>query len=211
MPDLRMLAVCGLLLLAVALAFGQAVRYEFVNADDDECLYENPHVTHGLTGQAVRWAFTNRLVGNWDPLTWISHLTDWQFYGSNAGGHHLTNILLHAVTAILLFSVLRQMTGRFWPSAIAGGALGNPSAANRIGDLGDRTERRPQRRVLHTDTCADVSHVRHRFSLVRYLVVVVLFALGLMTKPMLITLPCVSLLLDYWPLGAKAATGGRGR
>ena len=99
--------------------FGQTVHHEFVNLDDDVGVYENPQVTHGLTAQAVDWAFTNRLVGNWDPLTWISHMVDWQFYGRNAGGHHLTNVLLHAATVLLLFLVLRRMTGRLWPSALA--------------------------------------------------------------------------------------------
>ena len=111
--------ICCLLLLAVALVFGQTARYDFVNLDDDECVFQNPHVTQGLTWQAVGWAFTNRLVGNWDPLTWISHLADWQLYGPNAGGHHLTNVLLHAATVLVLFVVLRQMTGRPWPSALA--------------------------------------------------------------------------------------------
>ena len=115
----RTLAICGFLLLAVWLVFGQTVHHEFVNLDDDVCVSENPQITRGLSAQAVAWAFTNRLVGNWAPFTWISHMLDWQLYGPNAGGHHLTNVLLHAATALLLFLVLQQMTARPWPSALA--------------------------------------------------------------------------------------------
>ena len=84
--------------------FGQTVHHDFINLDDDACVSENPWITHGLTGRRSSWAFTTRLVGNWDPLTWISHMVDWQFYGRNAGGHHLTNVLLHAATVSCCFS-----------------------------------------------------------------------------------------------------------
>ena len=210
MATLQTLAVCGFLLLAVALVFGQTARYQFVNLDDDECLFENPHVTHGLTAQAVGWAFTNRLVGNWDPLTWISHLADWQLFGPDAGGHHLTNVLLHAATAILLFLVLRQMTGRPWPSALVAALWAIHPL--RVESVAWVTERKDVLSGLFfvLTLAAYVSYVRHRFSLVRYLAVMVLFALGLMTKPMLATLPCVLLLLDYWPLGRMDSKRARG-
>ena len=113
------LAVCGLLLLLVAIAFGQTAGFDFVNWDDGVCVYENPHVTGGLSAAGVRWAFTNRDAGIWAPLCWLSHMLDCQLCGLSAGGHHLTNVLLHAATAILLFLVLKRMTGRPWPSALA--------------------------------------------------------------------------------------------
>ena len=99
--------------------FAQTVQYEFINLDDNVGVYENPQVTHGLTWDAVKWAFTNRLNCNWDPLTWMSHMADWQLWGRNAGGHHATNVLLHAATVVLLFLVLRQMSAAVWPSALA--------------------------------------------------------------------------------------------
>ena len=114
-----MLAVCGFLLLAVGLIFGQTVRYEFVNLDDDQTVYSNLQVTRGLTLQGVAWAFTHLHYLYWVPLTWLSHMLDCQLYGLSAGGHHVTNVLLHAATAVLLFLVLWRMTDGFWPSALA--------------------------------------------------------------------------------------------
>jgi protein O-mannosyl-transferase len=194
------LAICGLLLLAVALVFGQTVRHEFINADDDECVTENPQVTGGLTVQGLGWAFTNRLVGNWDPLTWISHMADWQLYGRSAGGHHLTNVLLHAATVLLLFLVLQQMTGHVWPSALAAAMFAiHPLRVESVAWVTERKDVLSGVFFMLT-IWAYVGYVRHR-SLARYLAMMALFAVGLMSKPMLATLPCVLLLLDYWPLG----------
>lgn len=109
------LALCGLLLLLVAAAFGQTAGFDFVNWDDGVCVYENPHVTGGLSAAGLRWAFTNRDAGIWTPLCWLSHMLDCQLWGLSAGGHHLTNVFLHAATAILLFLVLKRITGRLWP------------------------------------------------------------------------------------------------
>ncbi len=116
-PGNHVLGVCGFLLLAVLLVFGQTIRHEFVNFDDDLFVYENPQVTDGLTVHGIVWALTE--IGfQWRPLTWVSHMIDWQLYGPRAGGHHLTNVLLHAATAVLLFLVFSRMTGRVWPSAL---------------------------------------------------------------------------------------------
>src|SRR5208283_4605270 len=103
--------VCIFLAVATWLVFGQTVHYGFINYDDNLYVYENAQVARGLTLEGVAQAFTHGSYDNWDPLTAISHMLDCQFYGLNAGGHHLTNILLHAATAILLFLVLRRMTG----------------------------------------------------------------------------------------------------
>ncbi|MGO9108232.1 MAG: hypothetical protein ACLP9L_03270, partial [Thermoguttaceae bacterium] len=112
------LAVGALLLLAVALVFGQTLRHAFVHYDDNGYVYDNPQVARGFSAQGIAWAFSDFYAANWHPLTWLSHMLDCQLYGLNhAGGHHLTNVLLHAASAILLFLVLRQMTGDLWPSA----------------------------------------------------------------------------------------------
>ena len=95
------LAVCGVLLLAVAEIFGQTVRHEFVNYDDDFYVFKNPHIRDGLTSTGIVWAITADYASNWHPLTWLSHMLDMQLYGLNAGGHHLTNVMLHAISAIL--------------------------------------------------------------------------------------------------------------
>ncbi len=206
------LAVCGLLLLAVGLVFGQTVGYQFINLDDDTGVYHNDQVTGGLNWPSVAWAFTHRHFGNWDPLTWLSHMLDWQLYGPWAGGHHLTNVLLHTATAILLFVVLRQMTARPWPSALAAALFAVHPL--RVESVAWVTERKDVlsglffmltlwaylgyvRRVRETHHgSAGAFHAPYW-----YLAVMVLFALALMAKPMVVTLPCVLLLLDYWPLG----------
>ena len=109
--------VCVFLIAAVWVVFGQTLRHEFVNYDDDVYVYNNPAVAGGLTLQGIEQAFTHGSHANWDPLTTMSHMLDCQLYGLNSGGHHLTNVLLHAATAILLFLVLRQMSGALWRSA----------------------------------------------------------------------------------------------
>jgi protein O-mannosyl-transferase len=202
-------AVCGLLLLAVGLVFGQTVRYDFINFDDTVNVYLNPHVTGGLTVEAAKWAFAERYAESWVPMTTISHMLDCQFYGLNAGGHHLTNVLLHAATAVLLFLVLRQMTGRLWPSAFVAAVFAVHPL--RVESVAWVTERKDVLSGLFfvLTLGAYVYYVRRPFSLSRYLVVFILFALGLMAKPMLVTLPFVLLLLDYWPLGRVTVPAAR--
>ena len=108
-------AVCGFLLLAVGLVFGQTVRHEFIAFDDNLFVYDNPHVTPGLTLSGLWWALTDGPLGDWYPLTGVSHMLDCQLYGLNPGGHHLTNVLLHAASSVLLFLALLRMTGDLWP------------------------------------------------------------------------------------------------
>ncbi len=198
----QVLAVGGLLLLAVGLVFGQTVRHEFVNFDDDWCVYDkNPQVARGLTAPGIVWAFTQNHNANWHPLTWISLMLDCQFYGLNAGGFHLTNVLLHAATAVLLFVVLRAMTGRAWPSALAAALFAvHPLRVESVAWVAERKDVLSGLFFVLT-LGAYLGYVRHRFSWGRYLAVMVFFAVGLMAKPMLVTLPFVLLLLDYWPLG----------
>ena len=112
-------AISAALLLAVLAVFGQTIHHEFVNIDDTLFIQQNPLVVHGLTWQSVAQAFREPHAANWIPLTWISHAIDWDLYGDNAGGHHLTNVLLHAATTVLLFLALWRMTGDIWPSALA--------------------------------------------------------------------------------------------
>ncbi len=198
-------AICGLLLLAVGLVFGQTVHYDFVNLDDAAFVYLNSHITGGLTAEAVKWACTNHYLGAYTPMTWMTHMLDCQCYGLNAGGHHLTNVLLHAATAVLLFLVLRQMTGHVWPSAFVAAVFAIHPL--RVESVAWVTERKDVLSGLFFVLAlgAYVRYVRHRFSFIRYLSVMVLFVLGLLAKPMLVTLPFVLLLLDYWPLGRLTA------
>ena len=143
----------------------------------------------------------------WGPLTWLSHMLDCQLYGLHPWGHHLTNVLLHAATTILLFLVLWRMTGDLWPSAFVAALFAvHPLHVESVAWVAERKGLLSGLFFVLT-LGAYVGYVRHRFSLLRYLAVVVLFALGLMAKPMLVTLPFVLLLLDYWPLGRMDRQG----
>jgi protein O-mannosyl-transferase len=190
---------CGLLL-AVGLVFGRTVHYRFIILDDGECVYKNRNITDGLTIDGVKWAFTHSCGGTYTPVAWISHMIDCQLYGLDAGKHHRTNVLLHAATAVLLFLVLGRMTGRQWPSALV--AVVFAIHPLRVESVAWVTERKDVLGGLFfVLTLAAYLHYVRRRSFLRYLSVMVLFALGLLAKPMLVTLPVVLLLLDYWPLG----------
>jgi protein O-mannosyl-transferase len=199
-------AVCALLLLAVALVFGRTVWHEFVNFDDKTYVCDNPHVSQGLTKETVVWSFTSFRASNWHPLTWLSHALDCQLYGTeSAAGHHLTNVILHVAVAILLFLVFWRMTGDLWPSAFMAAVFAiHPLRAESVAWVAERKDLLGGLFFMLT-LAAYVAYVRRPFSLARYSLVVALFALGLMAKPMLVTVPFVLLLLDYWPLGRTAS------
>ncbi len=204
-----LLAVCGLLLLAVGLVFAQTVRSGFINFDDGLYVYENSHVLQGLSLREIDWVFTRLHAGYWIPLTWISFMLDNQLYGLGAGGFHLTNVLLHAATVILLLLVLWRMTGDFWPSALAAAIFAVHPL--RVESVAWVTERKDVLSGLFFVLAlgAYVSYVRHQFSVARYLAIMLFLALGLMAKPILVTLPLVLLLLDCWPLGRFSSSSLR--
>ncbi len=199
---MKVIAVCGILVLAVAVIYGQCVTFDFVNFDDNVYVYDNPLVAHGMTAQSVESAFTEVREANWHPLTWLSHMLDCEIFGLNRPGlHHLTNVLLHAASAVLLFLVLRMMTGDLWPSAIAAGLFAvHPLHVESVAWVSERKDVLSGLFFMLT-VAAYIGYSRHPFSVLRYLLVTILFALGLMSKPMLVTLPFVLLLLDYWPPG----------
>jgi len=198
-PVVPILVIAGLSLL-VLLVFGQVGRHPFINYDDDVYVYENPHVRGGLSKEGVSWAFTTFDAANWHPLTWISHMTDVQLFGLDAGWHHRVNVLFHLANTVLLFLVLWRMTGGLWQSAFVAALFAvHPLHVESVAWVAERKD------VLSTlfwllTMGAYLGYVR-RPSVRRYLPVFVFFALGLMCKPMLVTLPFVLLLLDGWPLG----------
>jgi tetratricopeptide (TPR) repeat protein len=197
----KIVGICIFIALAVWMVFGQALGYGFVNYDDDKYVYENPMVQKGMTWAGFAWAFTYGQIGHWHPLTWLSHMLDCQLYGLNAYGHHMTNLLFHTATAILLFLVLRQMTGALWRSAFVAMVFAvHPLRVESVVWVSERKD--VLSGFFFTLTLgAYVRYVRNPPSCVRYVTVVLLFALGLLSKNMLVTLPFVLLLLDYWPLG----------
>jgi tetratricopeptide (TPR) repeat protein len=194
-----------------AIAFVQVLAAGFCNFDDYDYVVENLHVRQGLTAESSHWAFTSTQCSNWHPLTWLSLQLDYQFFGLNPTGFHLTNLLLHVANTVVLFWVLRSYTGVVWRSAAVALLFGiHPLHVESVAWISER------KYVLSTFFWLAVMLVygvyAARPTLVRYLAVVVLFAAGLMAKPMLVTLPCVLLLMDYWPLCrlARATPDRRG-
>jgi len=205
----QVFGVCVFLAVIIWAVFGQTRHYGFVNYDDSLYVYENPEVARGLTSKGVLWAFTHVHAANWHPLTWISLMLDSQVHGLNAGGYHLTNVLLHTVTAILLFLVLRQMTGLLWRSAFVAAVFAiHPLRVESVAWVAERKDVLSGVFFMLT-LGAYVRYARHSWSFARYGLVVLLFALGLMSKPMLVTLPFVLLLLDWWPLNRMRADAAR--
>src|ERR1700730_13450277 len=199
------LGVCVFLIAITWLVFGQTLSHEFVNFDDHAYVYENPVITGGLTLPGIIWAFTHSHARNWHPLTTISHMLDCQFFGLNAGGHHFTNVFLHTIAVVLLFLVLRQMTGgpsrtgSVWSSAFVVGLFAvHPLHAESVAWISERKD--VLSGVFFMLTLGAYVRYARRPSAARYIMMTILFALGLMCKPMLVTLPFVLLLLDYWPL-----------
>jgi protein O-mannosyl-transferase len=194
----------------VWVAFGQALRHEFVGYDDQRYVVQNPWVTNGLTPGGIKWAFTHVHASNWHPLTTISHMLDCQLYGLQPWGHHLTNILLHAAAAILLFLALRKLTGDLWPSLLVATVFAvHPLRVESVAWVSERKDVLSGMFFMLT-LWAYARYARGNGRPFWYLTVVVFFALGLMCKPTLVTLPFVLLLLDYWPLGRSQPSSSRG-
>jgi hypothetical protein len=189
----------GLLVLVVA-TYRRVGEHEFVDLDDSEYVYENVQVRAGLTLAGISWAFTTTHAANWHPLTWISHMADVRMFGLKAGWHHRVNVLIHALNAVLLFLVLRYMTDAAWRSAMVAALFAvHPLHVESVAWVAERKDVLSAFFWLLTMGIY-ASYVR-RPGAWRYLGVTLSFVLGLMAKPMLVTLPLVLLLLDYWPLG----------
>jgi protein O-mannosyl-transferase len=200
-------AVCVVLAAITFAVFGQTLRHGFIDFDDNDYVYANPVVAQGLTLKGIIWAFAQPHAGNWHPLTWLSHMLDCQLYGLHPGGHHLTSVLIHATTVIVLFLVLREMTGALWRSAFVAAVFAiHPLRVESVAWVAERKDVLSGLFFMLT-IGAYVRYARRPWSWGRYGLVVLLFVLGLMSKPMLVTLPLVLLLLDYWPLQRKEAAG----
>src|SRR5437868_877700 len=181
------------------LVFGQTLRHDFVNFDDHVYVYDNPLVKGGLTINGIVGAFTHPHARNWHPLTTISHMLDCQLYGLNAGGHHFTNLALHTIAVLLLFRVLRVATGALWPSAFVAALFAiHPLHVESVAWVSERKD--VLSAVFFMLTLAGYVRYKRAPSPGRYFIVALIFTFGLMSKPMLVTVPLVLLLLDYWPL-----------
>src|SRR5437764_10364352 len=194
----RLIAIYFGLAGLVALVFLQTGHFNFVNSDDCGYVFENPNINAGLTWRGVVWAFTHVHSQNWHPLTSICHMIDCQFCGLNAGAHHLVNIGLHTVVALLLFTFLWQSTNALWASAISAAIFAiHPLRVESVAWISERKD--VLSGVFFMLTLLAFARYVRRPSGQRMAVVAVCFAFGLMSKPMLVTTPIVLLLLDYWP------------
>ncbi len=196
-PDLLILLALG------AITFGiyiQVIGHQFITLDDPTYIRENPMVNRGVTRAGLAWAFTTFYATNWHPLTWISHMIDCQFFGTNAGRHLLVNALIHVANTLLVFWFLLRTTHARWPSALVAALFAmHPMHVESVAWASERKD------TLSTffGLLSLIAYVRYAEapSIRRYAWVTITLALGLLAKPMLVTWPFLMLLLDYWPLG----------
>ncbi|OGX14564.1 MAG: hypothetical protein A2351_01365 [Omnitrophica bacterium RIFOXYB12_FULL_50_7] len=195
----REILVCVILAIMAILVFGQMSHHKFINFDDETYVTDNGRVRQGLTPKNIAWAFTTHHANFWHPLTWLSHMTDCQFFGMKAGTHHMTALVFHIASTFLLFLLFRWATGTLWQAAAIAALFAiHPLHVESVAWVAERKD------ILSTffwmlTMLAYVGYVKRR-TVQRYLLVLVFFVLGLMAKPMLVTLPFVLLLFDYWPL-----------
>jgi len=200
LPDRHLKLMIGLLLiLAIIVVYRQVVNFDFIGFDDQKYVTENLHVQKGLTFEGIKWAFTTFHSANWHPLTLLSHMLDYNLYGLNPGGHHWTNVVFHIANTVILFFILLRMTGALWKSAIVAALFAlHPLHVESVAWVSERKD------VLSTFFCLMTIAAYYRYvknsSTKNYLLIIICLSLGLMAKPMLVTLPFVLLLLDIWPL-----------
>ena len=188
-----------ILILANFVAFGRIVTNDFISFDDDQYVTENNHIKSGINTESIKWAFTSSHAANWHPLAWLSHMLDWQLFGSNASGHHFISLLLHLGCVLLLFLFLSKTTGSLWPSAFVAAFFAlHPLRVESVAWASERKD------VLSMFLGLAVLYTYalyvEKSKLAKYYLCLVLFALSLLAKPMLVTLPFVLMLLDFWPL-----------
>ena len=196
----RVLIAALLLVASVVASYAGVARHEFVTYDDPQYVVQNPHVNGGLSVEGLKWAFTRSHSSNWHPLTWLSHQLDCELFDLDAGDHHVVNLCLHALNAVLLLLALRALTNQLVPSALVAALFAlHPLRVESVAWVSERKDLLSGSFFLLV-LCAYARHAR-RPGARRLALVLVLFALGLLAKPMLVTVPFVLLLLDDWPLG----------
>jgi cytochrome c-type biogenesis protein CcmH/NrfG len=203
------LVALGLVVLVLAV-FGQTVTHDFVNFDDPDYVTENPQVQSGLNPTSIRWAMTSFAASNWHPLTWMSHMLDVDMAGLDPGLHHATNVVLHGLAAVLLFLALQRLSGELWPSALVAALFAiHPLRVESVAWIAERKD--VLSGVFWMLTMLLWARYVRKPSVGRYLAVAASLALGLASKPMVVTLPVVLILLDVWPLRRLARVAGADR
>ncbi len=192
-------SIVAILIVYCVISFGRIIGNDFVNYDDFRLITENSYIQAGINGQSIKWAFTDSYYEYWHPLTWLSIMMDWRLFGVNASGHHLVSLLLHIGAVLFLFLFLNKATKNLWPSAFA--AVLFALHPLRVESVAWAAERKDVLSMFFgMATLYFYVYYAEKPRISQYLVCLILFALSLMSKPMLVTLPCVLLLLDYWPL-----------
>jgi Tfp pilus assembly protein PilF len=229
----QLFLISAVLVLVTGALYWPTARFEFINLDDPTYILQNPKVSQGVTWNGVSWAFTHFHGANWHPLSWISHMVDVSLFGFEPAGHHLVNVGIHALNALLLFLFLRQTTGARWRSALVAAIFAwHPTHVESVAWVSERkdvlstffglltllayaryAESRDEGRGARKGTTPHPTlspNEAERAKRIWYGVALFCFALGLMSKPMLVTWPFVMLLLDYWPLHRLSLKGSRG-
>ena len=227
----RILLIYICLMVITLAVYWQLNRCDFIDYDDPTYVTENVNIQHGITTDAIRWAFTSGYAANWHPLTWMSHMLDVQLFELNAHRHHLINLLFHIANTLLLFYVFHRMTKAPLKSAFVAALFAlHPLHVESVAWVSERKDvlstffwmltmaayisyvegLRAVSRPQSSASGSPSSVLSSPASIFRYLAVLIFFALGLMSKPMLVTLPFVLLLVDYWPLGRLTTEAGRG-
>ncbi|MGD9054086.1 MAG: hypothetical protein PVG17_19680, partial [Desulfobacterales bacterium] len=207
--------ICLFFAIVTLAVYWQVGNFSFINYDDPLYVTKNSQVQAGLTLKSFIWSFTTTHAANWHPSTWLSHMLDVQLFGLNSGKHHLTNVFFHIANTVLLFLILRKMTSEIWKSAFVAALFAlHPLHVQSVAWVSERKD------VLSTffwllTMGAYLWYAKRPFytegsSAGRYVLVIFLFLMGLLAKPMLVTLPCVLLLIDYWPLNRFQERPSRG-
>jgi protein O-mannosyl-transferase len=192
--------ICIFLVIATCVVYWQTLDHEFLNYDDNQYVTENPQVQTDFTRESILWAFTTSYASNWHPVTWLSHMLDYQLYGLSPQGHHLTNLLLHTTNALLLFLILVRLTGAVWQCGFVAAMFAlHPLNVESVAWVAER--KNILSALFWFLTLWAYVRYTEKSDIKRYCLIIFCFTLGLMSKPMLVTLPFVLLLLDYWPLG----------
>jgi tetratricopeptide (TPR) repeat protein len=187
------------LIVASCAAFGRIAGNDFINFDDYEYITENNHIKSGINAESIKWAFTSSVAGNWHPLTMLSHMLDWSFFGANPAGHHLVSLLLHIGAAVFLFLFLNKTTNAIWPSAFAAALFALHPL--RVESVAWAAERKDVLSMFFAMACLySYAFYTKNYKRSRYYLCLILFVLALLSKSILVTLPFVLMLLDYWPL-----------
>ncbi len=189
-----------ILVVSSFIVYSRILDNVFVNLDDNQYIVENNHIKSGINTQSIQWAFTTTYFGYWHPITWLSHMLDWNLFGANAAGYHFINLVLHIGTALFLFLFLNKTTKNIWPSAFVSILFAlHPLRVESVAWAAERKDVLSM--FFGMASIYTYSFYNEDYKVFKYFICLGLFALSLMSKPLLVTLPFILLLLDYWPLG----------